>query len=203
MGEVEAALEGNLSRCSGYRAVLEAFKVFTEKPNPEELATHEAKLPAALKEKGSLPMVLRSGTAEWHYVLNHSSVKALLKKEKNWVVVYGLSTGQQVAGKNVVIDVSLCVEKSFTSNASGLEVAAQTTVAGLADRLESLEAKQQSQMTMELVHVLRSVQTPQCTAVEKLHWPRRCTHPQQRGPGCSLGSRSKIDCHSSTLWRSK
>ena len=106
MGEVEAALEGNLSRCSGYRAVLEAFKVFTEKPNPEELATHEAKLPAALKEKGSLPMVLRSGTAEWHYVLNHSSVKALQKREKNWVVVYGLSTGQQVAGKNVVIDVS-------------------------------------------------------------------------------------------------
>ena len=36
MGEVEAALVGNLSRCSGYRAVLEAFKVFTEKPNPEE-----------------------------------------------------------------------------------------------------------------------------------------------------------------------
>ena len=161
MGEVEAALVGNLSRCSGYRAVLEAFKVFTKKPNPEELATHEAKLPAAMKEKSSLPMVLRAGTAEWHYVLHHSSVKALQKKEKNWVVVYGLSTVQQVAGKNVVIDVSHCMERRVTSNASGLEVAAQTTVAGLADRLECLEAKQQSQMSKELVHVLRSVQTPQ------------------------------------------
>ena len=159
MGEIEAAQVGNLSRCSGYRAVLEAFKVFTEKPNPEELATHEAKLPSALKD--SLPMVLRAGTAEWHYVSHHSSVKALQKKEKNWVVVYGLLTGQQAEGKNVVIDVSRCMEKRAAYNKSGLEVAAQTTVAGLADRLESLEANQESQMTKELVHVLRSVQTPQ------------------------------------------
>ena len=160
MGDIEAAQVGNLSRCSGYRAVLEAFKVFTEKPNPDELAKHEAKLPPALKEKDSLPMVLRAGTAEWHYVPHHSSVKALQKKEKNWVIVYGLPTGQQVAGKNLVIDVSRCLEKKV-ANKSGLEVAAQTTVAGLADYLESLEAAQQSQMTKELVHVLRSVQTPQ------------------------------------------
>merc|ERR1712130_145463 len=99
MGEVEAALVGNLSRCSGYRAVLEAFKVFTKKPNPEELTMHEVKLPSALKENFSPPMVLRAGTTEWHYVAHHSSVKGLQKKEKNWVLVYGLLTGEQVAGK--------------------------------------------------------------------------------------------------------
>ena len=70
MGEVEAALVGNLSR-DGYRAVLEAFKVFTEKPNLGELAKHEAKLPSALKEEDSEPMVLRTGDLEWHRVPSH------------------------------------------------------------------------------------------------------------------------------------
>ena len=160
MAEVEAAQVGNLSRCSGYRAVLEAFKVFTEKPNHGELAKHEAKLPSALKEEDSEPMVLRAGSVEWHRVPSHFWVKALQKKEKNWIVVYGLPTPEQVAGKNVIIDVSY-MEKRVTYTKSGLEVTSNTTVAGFADCLASLEANQQSQLTKELVHVLRSVQTPQ------------------------------------------
>ena len=137
MGEVEAALVGNLSR-DGYRAVLEAFKVFTEKPNLGELAKHEAKLPSALKEEDSEPMVLRAGDLEWHRVPSHFWVKALQKKEKNWVVVYGLPTPEQVAGKNVIIDVSY-MEKRVTYSKSGLEVTSNTTVAGLADCLASLD----------------------------------------------------------------
>ena len=162
MAEIEAAQVGNLSRCSGYRAVLEAFKVFTEKPNNEELAKHEAKLPSDLKENDPLPMVLQGGSAEWHFVFNHSSVKALQKKKKDWVVVYGLPTEQQVAEKKVVIDVSRCMERTTASFTKiELEISAQTTVAGLVHRLESLEAKQQSQLSEELVQVLKSVRTPQ------------------------------------------
>jgi len=48
-----------------------------------------------------------------------------------------------------------------TYSKSGLEVTSNTTVAGLADCLASLDSSQQSQMTKELVHVLRSVKSPQ------------------------------------------
>ena len=161
MTEVEAALVGNLSRATGYRAILEAFKVFTEKPNPDELSKHEAKLPAALKKKDFEAVVLREGVSEWHFVPELSAVRTLQEKSKNFVVVYGLPTPEQVAGKNVVIDVSYYVDKKVTSTALGLEATANVTVAGLADGLEALAAGQQSQLTKELVQVLRTVKTPQ------------------------------------------
>ena len=161
MTEVEAALVGNLSRATGYRAILEAFKVFTEKPNPDELSKHEAKLPAALKKKDFEAVVLRKGVSEWHFVPELSAVRTLQEKSRNFVVVYGLPTPKQVAGKNVVIDVSYYVDKKVTSTALGLEATANVTVAGLADGLEALAAGQQSQLTKELVQVLRTVKTPQ------------------------------------------
>ena len=88
-------------------------------------------------------------------------MRTLQEKLKNFVVVYGLPTPEQVAGKNVVIDVSYYVDKKVTSTALGLEATANVTVAGLADGLEALAADQQSQLTKELVQVLRTVKTPQ------------------------------------------
>ena len=46
--QLESAMAGNLSRCNGYRAVLEAFQVFTEKEN-EDRVRLEAGLPLDLQ----------------------------------------------------------------------------------------------------------------------------------------------------------
>jgi len=160
MKDIEASQVGNISRCSGYRAVLEAFRVFTEKSNTGTLAQHEANLPDALKSEDSEPVVLRGHGVAWHRVPSHFWVKALEKKEKRCVVVYGLPTPAQVAGKATIIDMS-SMEQKLTCTRTNLEVTANTTVSKFAEDLATMKADQQSQMSRELVRVLQSLRTPQ------------------------------------------
>ena len=68
MAEVEACQVGNLSRCSGYRAVLEAFKVFTQTGSPGERASLEERLPAALRKDDIYPVMLKGKEAPWFRV---------------------------------------------------------------------------------------------------------------------------------------
>ena len=125
--------------------------MFTETPNPGELVRYEGKLSAALKEEDSEPLVLQGPGVTWHRAPSYFWVKALERKEKDCVLVYGLPTPNQVAGRATVIDISR-MEQSVTSSRTGLEVTANTTVTQLA---------QHPGLPKELVQMLLGVRTPQ------------------------------------------
>ena len=67
--DFEKCQVGNISRCSGYRAVLEAFKVFTEIRNDDGIKL-EAVLPNELRMEDTEPVFFK-GSSTWHKAPSH------------------------------------------------------------------------------------------------------------------------------------
>ena len=160
MADVEAAQVGNISRCTGYRAVLEAFKVFTEKPNPEVLLDFNKNLPEALKEEAESAEVLEDADGvTWRFV-PESGLKSLLKSEPmaDAQVFFGMPTPLQAKGlKNMVTVSGKGLEVTHTKD--GIATPATITIAALADHLATLPSEKRSQMSESLELMLKNTRT--------------------------------------------
>ena len=160
MHQLENSQVGNISRCSGYRAVLEAFKVFTETRN-NEAAKLEAILPDELKKEDPEPPVFK-GSSTWHKVPSYFWVKALQKKEKNSLVVYGIPHPNTVKDYETIIDISGIerTAKGIILNKTGLDIGASTTIEDLINFLIEKVEKQSSYQLTEIIGILKSIKTP-------------------------------------------
>jgi len=165
MQQLESSQVGNISRCSGYRAVIEAFKVFTEMRNDEAVKL-EATLPDELKMEDSEPAVFK-GTVTWHKVPSHFWVKALQKKEKNCLLVYGIPQPETVLSYDTIIDISGIERTSqgITMSRTGMDIGATVTIEELINFLTKNLKQQHSYLMAELVGILQSIKTPQYRAM--------------------------------------
>jgi len=161
LDDFEKSQVGNISRCNGYRAVLEAFKVFTETKNDDRI-TLEAILPDELRMEDTEPVVLK-GSSNWHKAPSQFWVKALQKKESSPLLVYGIPHPNALKGYKTIIDIS-GIEKTsngIISNRSGLEIGATTTIDELACYLSARSENQQTLMGKEILGILQNIRTPQ------------------------------------------
>jgi len=161
MEQLERSQVGNISRCSGYRAVLEAFKVFTEMRNDEAVKL-EAILPDELRMEDTEPAVFK-GSSTWHKVPSHFWVKALQKKEANSVLVYGIPHPDVIRDSSTIIDISGIerTSKGITMNRTGLDIGATATIEELCSFLSVHFQEQPSHMLRQLLGILQSIKTPQ------------------------------------------
>ena len=165
MHELENSQVGIISRCSGYRAVLEAFKVFTEMRNDEAVKL-EATLPEDLKMEDTEPAVFK-GSSTWHKVPSHFWLKALQKKEKNSVVVYGIPKPDMIKEFSTIIDISGIerTSKGIMLSRTGLEIGSTATIQELISFLSGQLELEYSYMMRELLGILMSIKTPQYRAM--------------------------------------
>ena len=161
MADVEAAQVGNISRCTGYRAVLEAFKVFTEDPPLDLLQEFNRNLPEALKEEAESEVLADTDGVTWRCVPD-SELKPLLKSDlmADAHVFFGMPTPLQAKGtKNIVTVSGKGLEVLHTKD--GIATPAPITLAALADFLGTLPAEKRSQMSQSLEKMLHSTRTVQ------------------------------------------
>ena len=158
MDEIERSLVGNISRCNGYRAVLEAFKAFTT------CATNESnkfeptlpKLQADILE----PLVFNGMDVTWYVVPSMAWLKTLQIKHQDAMIVYGIPCLDDLKGTKTVLDVSR-VGHSKKEGRGHYEVSANLTITEFIAKLKEITSVSNSCVLMEAIYALETTKTSQ------------------------------------------
>ena len=102
-------LSGNLSRCNGYRAIIEAFKVFTLSPSREKLS-FEKHVSDDLKNEDEYPIIFKGKKTTWTVVESIAEAKLFMQSPQNFF--YGNPPAKQITENVVTIKPSMTVEVS-------------------------------------------------------------------------------------------
>ena len=129
MHDLVKKLSGNLSRCNGYRAVLEAFKVFTTQPSGER-KEFEKDLPDDLKSDDTYPVTFKGEKTCWTIVEKVRDAKSFIIEGKDFF--YGYPPVTQITG-NVVTLKQSC---GFTIDEEGVIFDSNITITNLIESLE-------------------------------------------------------------------
>jgi len=155
--DIEQSQNGVISRDNGYRAVFEAFKVFTLDDN-DERSKFEAKLPEQLKIQEKLPSAFKGSKLTWHFATSEEELKSLQKA--GGPVAYGTPHPKSLLGHASIIDASHLTIGDGVVLQGGL--ASIPATIRLEDLLEILvNAQTKSPIQKELLQVLRKTKTSQ------------------------------------------
>jgi len=132
MQDLVKNLSGNLSRCNGYRSVLEAFKVFTMKPSKER-KSFENGLSDALKDGDTYPLKFEGQKTNWTIVDKVQDAKDYIKDLKDFF--YGNPSPTQISDNVVTVRQS----NGLTIDKNGVIFDSNITITNL---VEALEEKQ-------------------------------------------------------------
>ena len=158
MTEIERNLVGNISRCNGYRAVLEAYKEFATAPNKEREA-FEAKLPQ-LPEAPKDPITFLGKDITWHLVPSMFWLKTLQAKHADAGLIYGVPFLHELQGFKIVLDVSRAehLQKKVKSHH---EFSANLTITEFVEQLHEILSVSNYCVIQECINVLNNTKTMQ------------------------------------------
>ena len=158
MTEVERSLIGNISRCNGYRAVLEGFKAFTT-CSTNEREKFEPTLPN-LHHEILEPITFNGKGVTWYSVPSMAWLKTLQIKHPDALVVYGIPDNKDLAGASTVLDVSR-VEHLKKDSRGHYEISANVTITEFIQKLKEITSQSNSCVLLEAVCALETTKTAQ------------------------------------------
>jgi len=156
--EIEKSLVGNLSRCNGYRAVLEAYRQFAESSNNEK-EKFEASLPS-LQHEDLEPVNLGTTETRWFSVPSLVWLRTLQLKDPLGAVFFGIPNLNELEGVKTVFDVSR-IEVSKRGTKGFIEIAANATLTDLVETLANLGDQTNEGVIKEMISGLESIKTVQ------------------------------------------
>ena len=156
MTEVERSLIGNISRCNGYRAVLEGFKAFTT-CSTNEREKFEPTLPN-LHHEILEPITFNGKGVTWYSVPSMAWLKTLQIKHPDALVVYGIPDNKDLVGASTVLDVSR-VEHLKKDSRGHYEISANVTITEFIQKLKEITSQSNSCVLLEAVCALETTKT--------------------------------------------
>lgn len=158
-GEIENRFDGNLCRCTGYRAILHGMKTFAAdyKPDPDKTppccidpaykpreTSSKAKTPLQPLPQPNQPLVFKTKNSKWIRPVSLAEVYALKKKyfsetnfHKAMLVVGHTSTGVCNNNPSIFIDISRIPELNAVTvdRDKGIKIGAAVSIQRLIDTL--------------------------------------------------------------------
>eukprot|EP00092_Neocalanus_flemingeri_P025645 GFUD01027803.1.p1 GENE.GFUD01027803.1~~GFUD01027803.1.p1 ORF type:complete len:1247 (+),score=295.15 GFUD01027803.1:47-3787(+) len=128
MEDLINGLCGNVSRCNGYRAVLEAFKVFTEEPSRER-ESFEKGLSRDLKATDVFPLHFEGEKSSWTIVEKVKDSKEMIKDQKEFF--YGNPPANLISDRVVTVKKS----NNVTVDEEGVTFNSNITITNLIEEL--------------------------------------------------------------------
>ena len=167
--DIKNCLVGNLSRCNGYRAVLEAYQQFTEIPNNEK-DKFESSLPSLVFDS-SETVNIGCASVQWYKVSSLAQPYTLQQNGSGSKLVFGLPNLNQLKDVKIVYDVSN-VELPQIGCENGLEIPGNATLTHLVGILTNHANQINPGVGVELNNALQSIKTLQyrnsCSVVDVL-----------------------------------
>lgn len=145
MQDIIQKLSGNLSRCNGYRAVLEAFKVFTTQPS-DEREKFESKLPDDLKSNDSYPITFQGEKTRWTIVEKVKDAKPFINDPKDFY--YGCPPANLIGGNVLTVKQS----SGTTINEKGVIFDSNITITNLMEAMEKYSSSSPNRKGSRVLH---------------------------------------------------
>ena len=156
--DIRNCLVGNLSRCNGYRAVLEAFHHFSKTPNNEKVK-FESSLPPLVSDS-SETVDIGLSRIQWYKVPSIAKLITLQQNRPSGKLIYGLPSLSKLKKVQTVYDVSNIILPQSALK-SCLAVPSNTTLTDFIAEMTSNASSTNPCVSMELKYALESIKTHQ------------------------------------------